>query len=51
MSDYETSEYLGVTEAFLLEAIDTYRQKYRVYTTVDNYVIYLELHLGVLELI
>lgn len=50
-SPYETSEYLGVTEAFLQEAIDTYKQKYGEYTTVDNYVIYFEPHLGVLELI
>lgn len=50
-SPYETSEYLGVTEVFLLEAINTYRQKYGVYTTIDNYVIYFEPHLGVLELI
>ncbi len=48
---YETSEYLGVTESFFREAIDTYRQKYGTYATIDNYVIYFEPHLGVLELI
>lgn len=45
---YELAEYLGVTEAFLQDAIDTYRQKYGVCTTVDNYVIYFVPSLGVL---
>lgn len=48
---YDTSEYLGVTEDFLLEAINAYKQKYGICTAIDNYVIYFEPHLGVLELI
>lgn len=48
---YEIAEYLDVTEPFLLEAIGTYKQKYGPCTTIDNYVIYFEPHLGVLELI
>lgn len=48
---YEIAEHLSVSEPFLLEAIDTYKQKYGMYTIIDNYIIYFEPHLGVLELI
>ncbi len=34
---YEIAEYLGVTIAFLNEAIDCYRQKYGVSITVNGY--------------
>lgn len=37
---YETAEFLNVTEEFLEDAIKCYREKYGVYTTVDNYTIY-----------
>lgn len=37
---YEMAEYLNVTEGFLNDALDAYRNKYGVCTTVDNYVIY-----------
>jgi hypothetical protein len=50
-SMYEAAEYLDVTEEFLLECIECYRSKYGVCTTFDNYVIYFEPNLGVLELI
>lgn len=50
-SVYETSEYLNVTEEFLLEAIHHYRKKYGVHTKIDNYVIYFEPSLGVFKLI
>ena len=50
-SIYESAEYLDVTEEFLLECIECYRSKYGVCTTFDNYVIYFEPNLGVLELI
>lgn len=39
-STYEVAEYLEVTEEFLNDALNTYRDKYGVYTTVDNYIIY-----------
>jgi len=39
-SRYEVAEFLNVTEEFLGEAINTYRDKYGVYATVDNYVVY-----------
>lgn len=37
---YEIAEFLNVTEEFLEDAINCYREKYGVYTTVDNYTIY-----------
>ena len=39
-NSYEVAEYLDVTEEFLNDALDAYRDKYGVYTTVDNYLIY-----------
>lgn len=47
----EMAEYLEVTEQFLKEALERYRQKYGVYTTVDNYIIYFEPRLAVAELL
>ena len=44
----ELAEYLGVTEAFLQNAIDCYKRKYGLCVTVDNYVIYFEPALAVL---
>ena len=46
---YEIAEYLEVTEQFLQEALDTYKEKYGVYTKVDRYVVYFE-PLGILEM-
>lgn len=48
---YEMADHLGVTEEFLQEAIQCYRNKYGIYTIFDNYVIYFEPVLSVLELI
>lgn len=39
-SRHEVAEFLDVTEEFLEDAIKCYREKYGVYTTVDNYTIY-----------
>lgn len=36
----EIAEYLEVSEEFLCQAIDCYREKYGIYTTIDNYAIY-----------
>ena len=46
---YEIAEYLEVTEQFLQEALDTYKEKYGIYTEVDCYVVYFE-PLGILEM-
>lgn len=37
---HEIAEYLEVTEQFLHEAIECYRNKHGICTAVDNYVIY-----------
>ena len=47
---HETAEFLGVTEEFLNEALEAYRAKYGLYTTIDNYIIYFEPCIGVLEM-
>lgn len=39
-NSYEVAEYLEVTEEFLNNALNAYRDKYGVYTTLDNYIIY-----------
>lgn len=46
---YEIAEYLEVTESFLQEALDTYKEKYGLYTNVGRYVVYFE-PLGILEI-
>ena len=46
---YEIAEFLEVTEECLQECIEIYRDKYGVYTIVDNYVIYFLPNLAVME--
>lgn len=41
-NQYEIAEHLGVTEEYLIDALEYYRSKYGIYTTIDNYVIYFE---------
>ena len=48
---YEMAENLNVTEEFLLEALDCYKNKYGICATIDNYVIYFYPTLGILEII
>ena len=36
---YEIADYLGVTEEFLLEALQLYQSKYGKYKILDNYLI------------
>ena len=47
---HEVAEHLEITEEFLSEALTYYRRKYGECVSVDNYVIYFEPHLGVLDL-
>lgn len=47
----EMAEHLEVTEEFLGDALERYRQKYGIYTTVDHYIIYFEPHLTVVEIL
>ena len=46
----DMADHLSVTEEFLSEALERYRNKYGTYTTIDNYIIYFEPSLGVLEI-
>lgn len=48
-SKAEIADCLGVTEQFLQEAIECYKNKYGMYREVDNYMIFFE-PLGVFEL-
>ena len=46
----DMAEYLDVTEEFLQEALDYYKQKYGCYVTIDHYAIYFEPYLAVVEM-
>lgn len=48
-SRHEMAELLDVTEEYLQECIDCYRDKYGVCTEVDNYIIYFIPRLAVME--
>ena len=39
---YEMAEYLDATEEYLKEAIDCYKSKYGLCTSIDNYIIYFQ---------
>ena len=47
---YEMAEYLDAPEEYLKEAIDCYKSKYGLCTSIDNYIIYFE-PLAVIKLI
>ena len=46
---HEMAEFLDVTEEYLKEAIDCYRDKYGVCTTIDNYTVFFIPYLTVME--
>ena len=46
---FEAAEFLNVSEPFLQEAVDYYHSKYGLLYQVDNYTIYFEPCLGILE--
>ena len=48
---YEMADYLEVTEGFLRDALERYRQKYGIYTTIGHYIIYFEPYLAVAEML
>ena len=50
-SRYEIAEYLEVTEKFLEECIECYRNKYGICKQVDNYVVYFIPQLSVMKLV
>lgn len=48
-SQYELAEYLGVSEEFLREALECYREKYGCTVEIDGYMIFFEPSLAVIE--
>lgn len=46
---HELAEYLEVTEEFLQEALDCYKEKYGIHVSIDNYIITFEPLLSVSE--
>ena len=48
---FEIAEYLEVTEEFLEECIECYRNKYGICKRVDNYVVYFMPQLSVMKLV
>lgn len=47
----ESADYLDVTEEFLKDALAYYKGKYGRYAVIDNYVIFFEPSISVLELV
>lgn len=47
----EMAEHLEVTEEFLRDALERYRQKYGEYATLNHYIIYFEPRLVVAEIL
>jgi hypothetical protein len=48
---YDMSECLDVTEEFLNEALECYRNKYGEFVKLDNYIIYFEPNLIVMKML
>lgn len=48
---YEIAEYLEVTEEYLEDCIECYRNKYGICKRVDNYVVYFIPQLSVMKLV
>lgn len=46
-SIHEMADHLGVTEAFLQDALECYRQKYGICTSYQQYTIYFEPKLAI----
>lgn len=39
---YELAEYFDVTEEFLQDALNHYKEKYGLYLQIDNYIVYFD---------
>lgn len=46
---YELAQYLNVTENFLQEVVNYYREKYGTYFEIDTYIVYFEPYLEVFK--
>lgn len=49
-SKHEIAEYLNITEEFLGQAIQHYREKYGTFCEIDNYLVYFEPNLTILKM-
>lgn len=47
---HEMAEFLNIDEIFLSDALNRYKSKYGEFTTIDNYIIYFEPNIAILEL-
>ena len=50
-NQHEIAEFLNVTEEYLLECVECYRDKYGKMKSVDNYMIYFIPNLAVIKII
>lgn len=50
-NQHEIAEFLNVTEEYLLECIECYRDKYGKMKNIDNYIIYFIPNLAVIKII
>lgn len=50
-NQYEIAKFLNVTEEYLIECINSYRDKYGIMTSIDNYTIYFIPNLAVMKII
>lgn len=48
---HEIAEYLNITEEFLGQAIQHYKEKYGIYYELDNYLVYFEPNLIILKML
>jgi hypothetical protein len=48
-SIHEFAEFLGVTEVFLFEALECYRNKYGKDVNIDNYTIFFEPYFNIVN--
>lgn len=50
-NQHEIADFLNVTEEYLLECIECYRDKYGTMKSIDNYTIYFIPHLAVMKMV
>lgn len=50
LNQNEMAEFLDITEEFLQDALNYYKQRYGVFVTIDHYIIYFDPCLAVVEI-
>ncbi len=50
-TSYDYAKYLDVTEAFLIDTLNYYKQKYGLFVKYDSYIIYFEPYLMIARII